>query len=99
MEQVYVAIKKHMHKSFEGPQMVKKKKLLMCCERAPGIQRCFVKGPTPDAHDGFRVLMMGLGPRFSHPKASRPALTLNRALCIMPWNSRALLCVSMGLCE
>ena len=44
MEQMSVAIKKHMHKSFERPKMVEKKKFLMCCEHAPGIWRRVVRG-------------------------------------------------------
>ena len=35
VEKVYVAIKKHMHKSFDGLEMLAKK-FLLCCERAPG---------------------------------------------------------------
>ena len=72
--------KKTQAQIFWGTRNGAKKHLLLCCERAPGIQRFFVRGPTPDAHDEFRVLMMGLGPRISHPKTSRPALTLNPGL-------------------
>ena len=38
--------KKHMHKSFQGPEMMKKN-ILMCCERASGIWRELSEGPRP----------------------------------------------------
>ena len=44
MEQVSVAIKKHRHKSFEGPEMVKKKNS-SCVASAP-CQRGVVRGPS-----------------------------------------------------
>ena len=81
MEQVYVAIKKHMHKSFEGPEMVKKK-ISSCVASAPRENDIFdinmtalSEGPRPISEQAYQKQAN----QFSQ-KTSRPSLKLNPGL-------------------